>query len=41
MVTDIGSLATIICKLRQARKGATVAGTLGAEVWLVSVTSII
>ncbi len=32
MVTGIGSLATINCKSRQARKGATVAGTLGAGV---------
>jgi len=39
MVTDIGSPATANCKSRQARKGATVAGTLGAGVWLVLVAT--
>ena len=32
MVTCFGPFVTIICKSRQARKGATVAGTLGAKV---------
>jgi len=35
VVTCIGTLATMICKLRQAWKGATVAVILGAEEWLV------
>ncbi len=32
MVTCFGPFATINCKLRQTRKGATVAGTLGVKV---------
>ena len=39
MVTCTGPLATINRKLRQARKGATVAVTSGAGVWLVWVTT--
>jgi len=39
VVVGIGPLATINCKPRQARKGATVAGPLGAGVWLVSAAS--
>lgn len=34
MVTCFGPLATINCELRQVRKEATVAVTLGAGVWL-------
>ncbi len=39
MVTIIGPLATISCEPRQARKGAAAAVNLGAEVWLVVVTT--
>ncbi len=39
MVTLVGPLATTIRELRQARKGATVSGTLGAEMWLAGVIS--
>ena len=39
MATRVGSLATISCKPRQARKGATVAVSSGAEVWLVRVAT--
>ncbi len=35
MEDSIGPLATIRCKPRQARKGATVAVKLCAEVWLI------
>jgi len=38
-VTCVGSPATISCKLRQARKGATVAVTSGAGVWLMQVAT--
>ena len=40
MVAPVGSLATIGCKLRQARKGATVAADSCAGVWLTGVISI-
>ena len=40
MVACMGPFATMSCKPRQARKGATVAVISGAEVWLVQVTSI-
>ena len=39
MVASVGPLATTNRKLRQARKGATVLGTLGAEMWLAEVIS--
>ena len=35
MVALVGSPAMNVCKLRQARKGATVAGTSCAGVWLM------
>lgn len=40
MVAFIGPLAMNICKPRQARKGATVAGTSCAEMWLVEAAAI-
>jgi len=39
-VALFGSLATIICKPRQARKGATVVVPSCAEVWLLRVATI-
>ena len=39
MVACMGPPATISCELRQARKGATVAVTSGAGVWLVQVAT--
>jgi hypothetical protein len=39
MVALIGPLAINICEPRQARKGATVAVTLCAGVWLVRVAT--
>ncbi len=39
MVARIGPPATISCKPRQARKGATVAVDSGAGVWLVRVAA--
>jgi len=39
MVAPIGPLAIISCELRQARKGATVAVTLCAGVWLIGVAT--
>ena len=41
MVALAGSLATIGCEPRQARKGATVAVDSCAGVWLVRVISIL
>ena len=41
MVTCSGSLATISCEPRQARKGATVTVTSGAGVWLEQVATSI
>ena len=40
MVAPIGSLATRNCEPRQARKGATVAVDVCAEMWLVGAASI-
>ena len=40
LVTHIGPLAVIRCKLRQARKGATVATDSGAEVRLCGLLQI-
>ena len=37
MVAPSGPLATVDYESRQARKGATVVVTLGAEVWLLGV----
>jgi hypothetical protein len=39
-VALFGPLATANCELRQARKGATVAVPLCAEVWLLRVATI-
>ena len=40
MVAPNGPLATVDYEPRQARKGATVVVTLGAEVWLLGVIAI-
>ncbi len=40
MVASNGPLATVDYESRQARKGATVVVTLGAEVWLLGVIAI-
>ena len=40
MVACMGPFATMSCKPRQARKGATVVVTSGAGVWLVWAASI-
>ncbi len=41
MVALIGPLAIVSCQPRQARKGATVAATLCAGVWLVWAATLI
>ena len=41
MVASVGRFAAICCEPRQVRKEATVITDLGAEVWLILVTSIL
>jgi hypothetical protein len=41
MESLVGSFAITICKLRQARKGATVAVLLCAGVWLARLSTLI